>query len=718
MQKVYLAYLKKASSQLLGPLQLTSFNIITRAVVDTMMSKQDEGSTVTNLSDLFTDIHLECIESGIGGAGIRPGSNLKVDMEKGAEEDDDFDDMYEQTDSQESLVYQFAGLTKRAYSELGKGLGAEFDNSPGMLELRMNNWVSPVYARLQRRFVRFVGGNVEEKLEELEVDAFESMLRKVAITVEPFYHLSNEGHSKDPNEYPAWNLTDFILKIIRNSISCIDVMSVESKVVRMFQNEMSKEMRQLSKALEKIVDTGDVELATKDVNVVESMLNIGHAATAGVYSIWHIRGNIAGTEDESGQVNKEFLKPLNLRKMENMEMEDILLLLPRAIRVEIKGIIMELVEIYKPSKHQIAAAILAHAARVTAESELRALITYNSDVDDWPSSRDDAFIGFFSNLLSYSLRDDAFDEGIFYENLIAAAVLEETIGVREPRDSVMKSYTIALENAAQYGSIPQSRVEVVEKALSMMMRLPEGAGEKIRQRAFRNVIVNMIETNDKDIDSKSSCIGEMMGMRSDAASTVIAQMYEAKFDKTVGKVLMNAEPDILNMPDIGNIFLNEVRRSASPSMDQKACDERVIYIASAMIVSFLEMALEDSAKMMDDRASAMLHRCYDLSNNPLIGAIQPDAIEENQFKVIQTSSKMSTSRLSKQGAMQLIKLLGATKERLQGNSVATQNSDFLFSSSMLKVDEPGKGDEAYITFISSLQETLIKDYAAVSVRGL
>ena len=140
-----------------------------------------------------------------------------------------------------------------------------------------DNWVSPVYARLQRRFVRFVGGNVEEKLEELEVDAFESMLRKVAITVEPFYHLSNEGHSKDPNEYPAWNLTDFILKIIRNSISCIDVMSVESKVVRMFQNEMSKEMRQLSKALEKIVDTGDVELATKDVNVVESMLNIGHA---------------------------------------------------------------------------------------------------------------------------------------------------------------------------------------------------------------------------------------------------------------------------------------------------------------------------------------------------------------------------------------------------------------------------------------------------------
>ena len=393
LQKVYLAYLKRASSQILGPLQLTSFEIITRAVVDTMMSKQVEGASVTNLSDLFTDIHLECIESGIGGMGARS-RGAHIQAEKSAEsvnDGDEFEEMYDQTESQEALVYQFAGLTKRAYRELGKGLGAEFDTSQGTQELRLNNWVSPVYARLQRRFVRFVAGNVEEKLEEIEVDAFESMLRNIVISVEPDYHLYNKGVSKDPNDYPAWKLADFIMKIIRNSISCIDVMSIESKVVRMFQVELSKNMRKLAKILEIIADNDVIELSAEEVCTVESMLNIGHAATAGVYAIWQIRGNIAGTVDESGQLNKEFLKPANLRYSLDAKAEDMLLLLPRAIRGEVEGIINELVEIHQPVPHLLAAAIMAHATRVTAESELRALITYNSDADDWPSSRDDAF---------------------------------------------------------------------------------------------------------------------------------------------------------------------------------------------------------------------------------------------------------------------------------------------------------------------------------------
>ena len=140
LQKVYLAYLKKASSQLLGPLQLTSFDIITRAVVDMMMKSQAQGTSVTSLSDLFTDLHLECIESGIGGMGARTTGAAKIQMEKGVEsdEDDDFGDMYDQTESQEALVYQFAGLTKRAFKELGKSLGSEFDTSQGIQELTKN----------------------------------------------------------------------------------------------------------------------------------------------------------------------------------------------------------------------------------------------------------------------------------------------------------------------------------------------------------------------------------------------------------------------------------------------------------------------------------------------------------------------------------------------------------------------------------------------------
>ncbi len=751
LQKVYLSYLKKASSQLLGPLQLTSFDIITRAIVDTMMSKQIEGTSVTNLSDLFTDIHLECIETGIGGVGARSASKKnkqQFQMEKGAEnseddDNDDFDDMmYDQTEIQEALVYQFAGLTRRAYKELSKGLGVEFDTSQGIQELRLNNWVSPVYARLQRRFVRFVGGNVEEKLEEIELDAFETMLRNVAISIEPVYPLYNNDNyndnnhrqgeeegsissKDDPNNYPVWKLADFILKILRNSISCIDVESIESKVVRMFQVELSKDMRSLAKALEMIADNDVLELSSKEINTVEKMLNIGHAATAGVYAIWQIRGNIAGTKGEDGQINKEFLKPPNVRIMLDKSEKDILAILPRAIRKDVEGIIKELVEIHQPAPHLLAAAIMAHAARVTAESELRALITYNSDADDWPSSRDDAFVGIFSNILSFAMIDEDFDENIFHENLIAASVLEETLGVREPRDAVTRSYTTALEHAAILTTgqfVSWTRIDLIERSLLMIMRLPEDAGGKIRQRAFKNVISIMMESKTSDdINSYSPQIGEMMGISDEISTSIVTQLYDARFDKTVGKVLMNSQSDILAMPDIGNVFLDEVRRAAAPSMDEKACDERVIYIASAMIQSFLEMALEDDANMMSERASAMLYRCYGLTKNPLISAMHPHAIEENRVKLIQTSSKMSTSRLSKEATMKLVRMLGKTKDRLQGKQVTQSEDEFtdiIFSTANVRIETPGKDDEVYLDFLSSLQEAMIKDYASMSIRGM
>ena len=124
---------------------------------------------------------------------------------------------------------------------------------------------------------------------------------------------------------------------------------------------------------------------------------------------------------------------------------------------------------------------------------------------------------------------------------------------------------------------------------------------------------------------------------------------------------------------------------------------------------------------MPDRSSAMLHRCYGLSKNPLVGAIYHNSVEENRIKLIQTSSKMSTSRLSKQATMQLIKVVGATKDRLQGKQmtpIEDESSDLLFSGSMIRVNDPGKGDQVYLGFLSSLQEALIKDYAAMSVRSL
>ncbi len=48
-------------------------------------------------------------------------------------------------------------------------LGTEFDSSKETRDMRTNSWVSAVYARLQRRFVRFLSGNVEEYTQEQDI---------------------------------------------------------------------------------------------------------------------------------------------------------------------------------------------------------------------------------------------------------------------------------------------------------------------------------------------------------------------------------------------------------------------------------------------------------------------------------------------------------------------------------------------------------------------
>ena len=143
------------------------------------MATELDGTSTTALSDTFTDVHLKCIDLGIAGLGARklstsdpiPSSSAQVD-EHTEGEGEEQSDMYEQNELQELLVYQFAGLTRRAYLELSKALGNEFDTSAGVQDLRLNSWVSPVYARLQRRFIRFLASNVEDKVAFTYYDFF------------------------------------------------------------------------------------------------------------------------------------------------------------------------------------------------------------------------------------------------------------------------------------------------------------------------------------------------------------------------------------------------------------------------------------------------------------------------------------------------------------------------------------------------------------------
>jgi hypothetical protein len=125
---------------------------------------------------------------------------------------------------------------------------------------RVSNWISPVYARLQRRFVRFATASVEEKVEEIFSASFDQLIDKLSMEVSPRYFLSGpldstvyESYSSGGNRpdgnadasdesvlsssnatpYPPMNLAALVIKILRNSVSCcMDITSLESRAFR------------------------------------------------------------------------------------------------------------------------------------------------------------------------------------------------------------------------------------------------------------------------------------------------------------------------------------------------------------------------------------------------------------------------------------------------------------------------------------------------------
>ena len=159
------------------------------------------------------------------------------------------------------------------------------------------------------------------------------------------------------------------------------------------------------------------------------MLNIGHATAAAVYAIWHVRHNIVGVPGPDGQPVKDFLRPISLSVMElaakkeipkqislqsldndpSSDVVDLSALLspssspsssassatddkagnlfnviPKVLRFEVHATVEELAERLKPSPLLKVASVLAHSVRITPSEDMRALITYNSDSDQWP----------------------------------------------------------------------------------------------------------------------------------------------------------------------------------------------------------------------------------------------------------------------------------------------------------------------------------------------
>jgi len=90
------------------------------------------SSGASTLIDVFTDAHLSCIESfkdGIGSPSSLRLDNFAVDDDQSktssfdSYNEEDIDEMiYPQSVNEEMIVYQFAGLTKKVYEKIGKGI--------------------------------------------------------------------------------------------------------------------------------------------------------------------------------------------------------------------------------------------------------------------------------------------------------------------------------------------------------------------------------------------------------------------------------------------------------------------------------------------------------------------------------------------------------------------------------------------------------------------
>lgn len=266
---------------------------------------------------------------------------------------------------------------------------------------------------MQRRFVRFTSGSVEEKVEEIFAAAFERLLDKVSLAMMPPYALAGPLDSaiyqdqdqaaadstgaEDKKIYPPVEVAGFLIKVLRNSVGCCpDISSLESKVVRAMREYISSRMKPLGKSLERIYSSRRSVLTAQDTLVVEQMLNLGHSALAAVFAQWQVRYTLVGTPDATAAAApgvpvkyvKDFLLPVRL-STPSAVLESI----PKSLRDECKFRVEESGRRLKPSERLQAVALVAHAVRDSAASDYRALITYDATLDELPTSRDAVFIG-------------------------------------------------------------------------------------------------------------------------------------------------------------------------------------------------------------------------------------------------------------------------------------------------------------------------------------
>lgn len=703
LMNIYSSLLANLAPTELDPLIVSAFNSMTNIIADSLLKLHPKDSPITSLIDDITEIHLDYIE--VFRKSI----------------DDGGSDGYSQSANQEFLCYQFAILIRNIYDRFSKGLGSNYDMTNSVQDLRLNSWVTPVYARLQRRFVRFLASNVEDKMEEMSSSSFDKVLNKVQIEVVPRYLLS-EIATLESHVYPPWNLASFIIKMLRNSLTESEYISIEAKVANKFQNDLADKMRVIGRSLEKIfyekLSTGKV-LNEKELKQVEDMLNIGHSVVAGILTIWHVRHNIVGVLDSEGKCIKDYLTPILLGKKES-----ILDGLPKDMRDIIILDMEDLIDRLRPSPLLESASMLANAVRSSASDNFRALITYNSDPDELPRSRDSTYKTVMTHLLTEIIINPKYDEKKLYENLISLVALEESIGVREPRTSCADSYRLALQNSIpillkekrEISSELVNRIKDIENSLYLVSRLPEDSGYQVRLKAFKGCIDSIMIEGEKsgrfalkDVDQEYPWIAKLLLIDENVAKKYVAPLGQSIFDKAIGQILMNADL-ALSMSNMDtNIFVKQLEDLASNVlMSHEDAEKRTILLAGAVFQSIIETALEENKRMNIERSETLLQKSFTIYQHPLLLYLENKVKDKD---IINVGIKMVSTRLGASGLMELLRFLDTTRSKIV-NGEKSSLSGWGSSSPQTSIQK----DPNYLNYLEKLQLLFLQEYSTGGIK--
>lgn len=109
--------------------------------------------------------------------------------------------------------------------------------------------------------------------------------------------------------------------------------------------------------------------------------------------------------------------------------------------------------------------------------------------------------------------------------------------------------------------------------------------------------------------------------------------------------------------------------------------------------------------MNPDRVETILRRCFLLSKHSLLTTLISSSSSDKK-SLIQTTSRMLSSRLSAQGLQSTMKMIEFERQQLQRGG--SRNAGWGTSSTSLDDDDI----TYYSQFLTSLQEVLVKDFTA------